>query len=74
MRFRGRYGKLEQISHLTEGAATIVNNHIAKIAKAKSGEITEDGNKVAALEVRQMLTSKWRAPPLASDHHIKASR
>ena len=67
----GHYGKFGQISHLTEGAVTIVSNHIAK---TKSGEITEDGITVAALKVRQMLTSTWRAPPLASDHHIIASR
>ncbi|BDW97790.1 chemotaxis protein [Thalassospira tepidiphila] len=43
-----RNAKFEQISNLTEGAVTIVNNYIAK---AKSGEMTEDEAKAAALDV-----------------------
>ncbi|WP_297021848.1 cache domain-containing protein [Thalassospira sp.] len=41
-----RNGKFEQISHLTEGAVSIVNSYIAK---AKSGEMSEADAKAAAL-------------------------
>ncbi|WP_417823406.1 methyl-accepting chemotaxis protein [Thalassospira lucentensis] len=43
-----RNGKFEQISHLTEGAVTIVNSYVAK---AKSGEMTEADAKAAALGI-----------------------
>ena len=43
-----RNGKFEQISHLTEGAVTIVNSYVAK---AKSGEMSEADAKAAALGI-----------------------
>ncbi|MFV1852031.1 MAG: methyl-accepting chemotaxis protein [Thalassospira sp.] len=43
-----RNGKFEQISHLTEGAVSIVNTYIAK---AKSGEMSQDEAKAAALSL-----------------------
>ncbi|KZB71270.1 MULTISPECIES: methyl-accepting chemotaxis protein [Thalassospira] len=43
-----RNGKFEQISHLTEGAVTIVNSFVAK---AKSGEMSEADAKAAALDL-----------------------
>ena len=43
-----RNGKFEQISHLTEGAVTIVDSYIAK---EQSGEMTEAEAKAAALGV-----------------------
>ena len=43
-----RNGKFEQISHLTEGAVTIVNSYVAK---AKSGDMSEDEAKAAALAI-----------------------
>ena len=41
-----RNGKFEQISHLTEGAVSIIDSYIAK---AKSGEMSEDEAKATAL-------------------------
>ncbi|WP_430473969.1 methyl-accepting chemotaxis protein [Thalassospira lucentensis] len=43
-----RNGKYEQISHLTEGAVTIVDTYIAK---TKSGEMSEADAKAAALGI-----------------------
>ena len=43
-----RNGKFEQISHLTEGAVTIVDSYVAK---AKSGEMSEADAKAAALGI-----------------------
>ena len=43
-----RNGKFEQISHLTEGAVTIVNSFVAK---AKNGEMSEADAKAAALDL-----------------------
>ena len=43
-----RNGKFEQISHLTEGAVTIVNSFVAK---ARSGEMSEADAKAAALDL-----------------------